>query len=134
MRGFKIDRRGSPALERFFPARDTNTPAIAWFQPGKAPFGMRGDEVVSIEHGKIQELTCHLNANRMQSGVFGAGATIPVAIESGHRIAATAFQFCSKNVRWHGRHSASKRFIVQARLSFSLDPSGIESLNGGRAQ
>src|SRR5580700_3030874 len=101
MRGFKIDRRGSPALERFFPARDTNTPAIAWFQPGKAPFGMRGDEVVSIEHGKIQELTCHLNANRMQSGVFGTGATIPIAIESGHRIAATAFQFCSKNVRWH---------------------------------
>src|ERR1700680_4066793 len=134
MRGFKVNRCSSPALERFFPARDTNAPAIARFQPGEAPFGMRGNKVVSIEHRKIKELARHLNANRVQSGVFGAGATIPVAIESGHRITATAFQFCSKNVRWHWRHSASKRFIVQARLSFSLDPSGIESLNGGRPQ
>ena len=101
MRGFKIDRRGSVALERFFPACDTNTPTIARFQSGKSPFGMRGNEIVSIQYGKIQELASDLNANRVQTGVFGAGATISVAIESGYRIAAAAFQFCSKNVRWH---------------------------------
>lgn len=132
MGGFKVDRRGAVALERFFPARNTNTPAIARFQTGKAPFGMRRDEIVSIEHGKIQELASDLNANGVQTGVFGAGATISVAIESGDRIAATAFQFCSKNIRWHGRHFALKRLIVQARLSFSLDPDRIESLNGRR--
>lgn len=120
MRGFKIDRRGSIAFERFFPTRDANAPTIAWLQSGEAPFGVRGDEIVSIEHGKIQELASDLHANGVQAGVFGAGATIPVAIESGDRIAATAFQFCSKNVRWHGRHIASKRFNVQARLSLAL--------------
>src|ERR1017187_3397074 len=127
MRGFKIDRRGSAPLERFLPARDANTPAIARFQSGEAPLGMRCNEVVSIEYGKIQKLASHLNANRVQTGVFGAGATIPVAIESGHRIAATAFQFCSKNIRWHWGHSASKRLIVQALKRFSQNPADFLS-------
>ncbi len=84
-----------------FPARDANAPFVAGLKPGKAPFRMRRDEVVPVEHGKIEKLSRDLNADRMQAEVFRAGAAKSVAIKSGHRIATTAFQLRPEDIRGH---------------------------------
>jgi hypothetical protein len=42
-----------------------------------------------------------LHANRVLTDIFRPGAAVTVAIEPGHRIAATTFQFGSENIRRH---------------------------------
>lgn len=101
MRRLKIDRCRDAALKRVLPARDANAPLVAGFESGEAPFRMWRDQVVSIEHGKIQKLARGLHANRVLTDIFRPGAAVTVAIEPGHRIAATTFQFGSENIRRH---------------------------------
>src|SRR5438105_14922875 len=62
---------------------------------------MRSDKVISIEHRKIEKFLRHFNADRMKPDIFRSGAAKSIAIESSHRIATTAFQFGSQNVRRH---------------------------------
>jgi len=88
-------------VERVFPTRDANAPFVAGFEPGKAPFRMRRDEIVPVEYGKIEKFARHLYADRMQAEVFRAGATKSVAKKSGHRIATTTFHFRSEDIRGH---------------------------------
>ena len=102
MRRFEIDRRGASAFERGFPAGNANTPAIARFQTGKTPVRHWRDQVVSIEHGEIEEFLGHLDAHNMQPDVFRPGAAISVAVKSRHRIATATAQFGAKNVGGHG--------------------------------
>src|SRR5437870_3667866 len=101
MRRFQIDRRGDVVLECVFPARDANTPAIARFETREPPFWMWGDQIISIEHGKIQKFAGCLHADRVQSDILGTGATKSVAIKSGHRIATTRAELGAKNVSRH---------------------------------
>src|SRR4051812_39378762 len=102
MRGFEIHRRGPAVIERRFPSGDADAPAVSGFQPSETPFRHRGHEIVSIQDGKIEKFLSDFNANRVKSEIIRAGATISVAVESGHGIAATAAQFGAKNVRYHG--------------------------------
>src|SRR5207302_9975738 len=104
MRGLKFGWRCDTMLEGVFPARDANAPFIAGFKPGKPPFWMWGDETVPVEYGKIEKLGRHVHADRVKAEVFRAGATKSVAIESGHGIGTTAFQF-----RCEGIHSSWPR-------------------------
>jgi hypothetical protein len=101
VRCFKIDRCGAIMVERRLPACDANAPAIARFKSGKSPFRMWRNQIVAIEHREIEEIARGLNANGVQPDVFGTGTAITVTIKSGHRIAATTFQFCSENIREH---------------------------------
>ena len=121
---FKIDRGGAIVIERRFPARDTNAPAIAGFQTGEAPFGMWRDEIVAVEHGKIQKFTGDLHTDRVQPDVFGTGAAKTIAIKSGHRIATATFQFGPKNVCWHNAINAGGRRSTTAKIGIfiRLDP------------
>src|SRR6266480_3967819 len=64
-----------------------------------------GDQLVSVEHGEIEKLARDLNANGVQTKIFRTGATKPVAIKSGYWIAATTFQFSSKNIRRHNHRT-----------------------------
>ncbi|SRR6266487_2549412 len=114
MRGLKFDWRCDTMLEGVFPARDANAPFIAGFKPGKPPFRMWGDEIVPVEYGKIEKLARHLHADRVKAEVFRAGATKSVAIESGHWIATTAFQFRSEDIRGHRPRLACERGGVKA--------------------
>ena len=98
---FKIDRGRAVMIQRAFPARDADAPLVARFQSGEAPFRARRDQIVPVEHGKIEKFLCDFYANRVQSNVFRAGATKAVAIKTGDRIATATFQFASKNVRGH---------------------------------
>ena len=101
MRGLEVHRCSDIMFECVFPSGDANTPLVAGFEPGKTPFRMRRDEVVSIKDGKVQELARCLHANGMQADVFRPGATITIAVKPRDRITATAFQFGSKNIRRH---------------------------------
>jgi hypothetical protein len=107
MGGFKIDRGGAVMVERIFPARDAHAPFIARFEPRETPLRMRRDQVVSIEHGKIQKLLCDLNANGVLTDILGTCSTKAVAIESGHWILTTTSQFFSQNIRWHKASSVN---------------------------
>jgi hypothetical protein len=50
---FKIDRGGATVVERGFPPRDANAPAISRFQTGETPFRNWRNEIVAIEDGEI---------------------------------------------------------------------------------
>jgi hypothetical protein len=99
---FQIDGRGAIVIERSFPTRDADTPFISRFQSGEAPFGPRCDQIVAVEHREIEELLRHLDTDCVLADVVRPGATIPVAVEPGERIATAAFEFGSQNVGWHG--------------------------------
>src|SRR6266480_1350881 len=105
VRCFKIDRGRATVIKRSFPARDADAPFITRFQAGETPFRMRRDQIVSVEHGEIEKLARDLNANGVQTKIFRTGATKPVAIKSGYWIAATTFQFSSKNIRRHNHRT-----------------------------
>ena len=101
MRGFKIDRSGAVVIKRAFPARDANAPFIAWLQSGETPFRTRRDQIVSVEDREVEKLPRDFNANRVQPNIFWTRSTKAVAIKSGHRIAATTFEFGSQDVSRH---------------------------------
>src|SRR5262245_61766762 len=97
-------------IERVFPTRDAHAPFVARFQPREAPLRMRRDQVVSIEHGKIQKLLCDLDTDSVLADVFRTCSTKAVAVESGDRVAATTSQLCSQNIR---RHKLDKELVFQ---------------------
>jgi len=88
-------------IQRAFPTRDADTPFVARLQPGKSPFRAGRDQIVSVEHGKIEKFPCDFHANRVQPNVFRTGATKSIAIKAGNRIATATFQFASENVSGH---------------------------------
>jgi Golgi nucleoside diphosphatase len=101
MRRFEINWWCDIVFQSIFPSRHANAPLVAGFQAGEAPFRVRCDQIVAIEHRKIEKFSRGLNTNRVQSHVLRTGAAVTVAVESGHRIAAAAFQFCSQDIRRH---------------------------------
>ena len=101
MGGFKIDRRCNAVIERLFPARYANAPLIARLQARKFPLGMWRDEIISLQHRKIQKLARHSHANRMKPNVTGSGLAKAIAIKSGKRSSTATLQLHSQNIRWH---------------------------------
>src|SRR6266480_5501651 len=97
-------------IERVFPARDAHAPFVARFQPRETPLRTGRDQVVPIEHGKIQKLLCDFNTNGVLADIFRTCSTKAVAVESGDRVAATTFQFCSQNIR---RHKQDKELVSE---------------------
>ena len=105
---------------------------------------MRRDKIISIKHREIEKFPGHFYADRMKPDVFRSGATKSIAIESGHRIATTTFQFGSKyvsghgasltleinfvncwileNARWNRGHSSSMKSIVIAYWLIPAEP------------
>lgn len=116
---FEIDRRGAVVLERGFPARNTNTPFVAGFESWKSPFGNGCDEIVPVEHREIQKLAGDFHADGVQADIFGSGSTKAIAKKSGHRIAATTFEFGTQNV---GRHKSGELWLFSrnGRFAFAL--------------
>ncbi len=121
MRCLEIDWGRAIVIKRSFPARDADAPFVARLQSGEPTFGSRCDQIVSIEHREIEKLACDFHANRVQPDIFRPSATESVAIESGHWIAATTFEFASENVGGHQRK-------VSAGFALSIKISGRESL------
>jgi hypothetical protein len=101
MSRLKIDRSCAIVVERRFPPRDADAPFVAGLQSGKSPFWSRRNQIVSVEHGKIEEFLRGLYTNRVETDIFRAGATKAVAIETGDRIATATFQFASENIGGH---------------------------------
>ena len=46
----QINRAGDAVVERFFPTGHADAPFVARLEPGKFPFRMRRDQVVSLQH------------------------------------------------------------------------------------
>ena len=97
----QINRRGAVRFQGRFPTGHANAPFIARFKSGKSPLRHRRDEIVAIQHGKIEKLARDLNANSVQTDVLGSGSAKTVAKKSGHRIATTTFQLRSEDVSRH---------------------------------
>jgi len=74
------------------------------------------DQIISIQHGKIQKLARGLYTHGVLTDIFRPGAAVTVAIKSCHRIATTAAKLSAKNIRRHKRYcdEAMKRSSVQA--------------------
>jgi 2'-5' RNA ligase len=105
-------------IQRAFPARDADAPFVARLQPGKPPFRAGRDQIVPVEHGKIEKFPRDFHTNRVQPNVFRPGSTKAVAIKAGDRIATATFQFTSENVGGHEasltwRFSLLKYWIVE---------------------
>ena len=98
---FEINGRGPAVIERRLPARHANAPFVARFETRKTKFGNGCDKIVAVEHREIEKIARSFHADGMESNIFRAGATKPVAIKSGDRIPATTFQLSTKNVRRH---------------------------------
>jgi len=114
-------------FERVFPAGDADAPFVTRFQSRKTPFGMRCDEIVSIEHGKIEKLARGLNADGVQTNIFRTGATKSIAIESGHWIATATLQFCAQHVCRHDLKLivSNNRSTIEFRARSTIRCSGF---------
>jgi hypothetical protein len=110
MSRLKINRGRAVMIQRAFPARDADAPFVPRLQPREPPFWMGRDQIVSVEHGKIEKFPCDFHANGVQPNVFRTGATKAIAIKAGNRIATATFQFASENV---GGHEAILTLNVQ---------------------
>src|ERR1700730_5288760 len=115
MGGLEINRAGNAVVERFLPTGHADAPFVARLKPGKFPFRMRRDQVVSLQHGKIEELASHLDANSVQPDVAGTGATVAVAIKAGEGIAAATLQLGAEDVCGHEGKDNVVRHPEQSR-------------------
>src|SRR6184192_3367036 len=86
MSGFKVNRSRAIVIQCAFPARHAHAPFVTRLQSGEAPFRMRRDKVVSIEHRKIEKFLRDFHADRMKANVFRACSTKSVPVKSSHRI------------------------------------------------
>src|SRR5206468_13128219 len=101
MRGFKVNRSRAIVIQSAFPARHAHAPFVTRLQSGEAPFQMRRDKAVSIEHRAIEKFLRDFPADRMKTKVFRARSTTSVPVKSSTRIPTTTCQSSSKYV---GRH------------------------------
>jgi hypothetical protein len=79
---FEIDRRGTAAVKSGLPAGHTNTPAVPRFQSRETPLGHWGYQIVPIQDREIEELFGHFHADRVETDVLRACATISVPVKS----------------------------------------------------
>jgi hypothetical protein len=127
MRCLQIHRRCAIVIQRAFPPRHAHAPLVAGLQSWKTPFRMRCDQVVSIQDGEIQKFLRHLHAHRVLPHVLWTCPAIAIAIETGHRIATTTFQFRSQNIRRHTASSANSSCChVERSERFNFSPSDPE--------
>src|SRR5256886_17608997 len=98
---FEINRAGDAVVECFFPTRHADAPFVARLKSGKFPLWVRCDQVVSLQHRKIEKVASHLRANGVQPNVAGPGATVAVAIETGEWIAAATLQLGAEDICGH---------------------------------
>src|SRR5437870_6016133 len=114
MRGFKVNRSRAIVIQRAFPARHAHAPFVSRLQSGEAPFRMRRDKIVSVEHREIEKFLRDFYTDRMKANVFLSRSTKSVPVKSSHGIAATTFQFSSKNIR---RHKERLRVSIRKTLA-----------------
>jgi hypothetical protein len=118
----EINRAGNAVVEGFFPTGHANAPSVARLKPGKFPFRMRCDQVVSLQHGKIEERASYLRTHRVESNVAGASFAKAIAIESGERITAATLQLGAEDICGHeGQDNAPSLFVIPSAVEESLD-------------
>ncbi|MEY2563713.1 MAG: hypothetical protein QOH88_1906 [Verrucomicrobiota bacterium] len=81
---------------------------------------MRGDQVIPLKHGVVEKFTRHFHADRVLPRVFWPGAAIPISKKAGHRIATTAAELGSKNIRQHAEIIALAGDAVFSPQTFAL--------------
>jgi hypothetical protein len=68
-------------LERFLPARRTQTPAVSRSQAGKAELWHRRRKIIAAGFGKLEELSSHDGADGVTTDVFSARIAASVSEE-----------------------------------------------------
>jgi hypothetical protein len=128
---FEVNRRGNSVVERFLPARHANAPSVSGLQARKFPLRVRRNEIISLQHRKIQKLARHLYTNCMKPDVAGPGLTKAVAVKSGKRISTATLQLRSQNIRRHAHTiSAASIRCTMTEKDIALWTAAIEKDNG----
>src|SRR5437773_8981045 len=107
----EINRAGDAAAQCFFPTRHADAPFVTRLKPGKFPLWVRCDQVVSLQHRKIEKVASHLRTNGVQPNVAGPGATVAVAIEAGEWIAAATLQLGAEDICGHRKRIMGCSFL-----------------------
>ena len=94
-------------IERLFPPCYADAPFVARVQPRELPFGTRRNEIVALEHGKIEKFACHFYADSVQADVAGTRLTEAVTIKARQWIATAALQLRPENIGRHGGNTIS---------------------------
>ena len=128
MRCFKVNRSWPFVVERSLPSGHTDAPFIARLQTGEPPLRAGRDQIVSVEHRKVEKFLVYLDANGVLSNVVRTGSTVAVAVKTGEGVATTTFQFGAKDI---GRHEkmviAQSSFVIPSAVEESLTIAGLES-------
>lgn len=108
-RSSQDDRGRDTGFAGLLPPGRADTPAIARLQAGKVEFGARGREIVPNLAGKGKKCLRDFGADRVGTGVLGAGAAAAIAVESRARGFATRFEGRPENILRHGTKSTRKK-------------------------
>jgi hypothetical protein len=95
----EYDGRCASGFKSFLPSSDAQTPTITAFKTGKVKLRNRGAEIVTDRCAEAKELLGHHRANSVQPMIAGTGAAVAIAVEAGARLATTAFEFATQDVR-----------------------------------
>jgi hypothetical protein len=101
MRGFEAYWCDDSGFECPFPWFNTNAPAIAGFEAGKAIFRAGSDEIVPDGCLMTKELFVDDHTNRVTADIFRTRVTLTIAVKTCQRISATSLQNSAKNVLHH---------------------------------
>src|SRR5688572_2207610 len=80
------------------PADGDDAPTVAGHEPGKAPLGPRGDEVVAHAALVLEEPGRHHGAHRVKAQVLGAAPAVTVAVVAGERLGAARLERLTEDV------------------------------------
>ncbi len=89
---FEANRGDHAGFVRLLPTLDTNTPAVAGLQAGKAILRARRDEVVPDGNLMLQEFGSDDGAHGVFAEILGAGVALAVAVKAGERVGAAGLE------------------------------------------
>lgn len=96
--GAQHHARRASRFERLLPARRAQAPAVAGLEAGEAESRQRRRQVVAARFGEFQEFGCRDHAHRMAADILRPGIAAAVAVEPGHRLDRTGFEWASQHV------------------------------------
>jgi hypothetical protein len=119
--GLEDDLGGEAVFPGFFPSGGAEAPLVAGVEAGETVIGHGGGEVVAVGFGEGEEVFGDAGADGVAAGVFGAGGTGAVAVETGEGVDGAGLEFGAEDVFVHGWSEDGRAgFLCQKALRFAL--------------
>jgi tRNA-2-methylthio-N6-dimethylallyladenosine synthase len=97
--GFENDCGSATGIKGFLPATGTKAPPVPLAESRKIIFRTGGEQIIAARLRELQEIVGHDRADRVHTGIPGAGATKTIAIETRARFVAAGLQWSAQNIR-----------------------------------